>query len=97
MVGKADLNDMDSVQRTEKGGGFFRSQFGLLKHAWRKHIDAWKTMEAGHVNVMLIRYDRLIKRFDGTMRNIAKFLGSNRKEFENITERVGWYPPGEYW
>jgi len=41
-------------------------------------------------NVKLVKYDDLIGDFQGTMQDIADWLGSDRTEFEDIEKKIGW-------
>ena len=58
-----------------------------------KHKKMWLN-KAGD-NLMPIKYEDLINDFDKTMKSIAKFLGSDKKEFINEKTRVGWYDPND--
>ena len=68
-----------------------------MERAWRRHIQVWTELVAQHENAHLVSYRELRVDFQAEMLKIAQFLGSDRTEFENITDRVGWYPPGETW
>lgn len=57
---------------------------------WRKHTEAWE--KYGHPNVHHVNYDALRTAFQAEMLLIAEYLGSDRKEFENVIERQGWHP-----
>lgn len=98
LSGTVDFNPMGKVERITKQGKAFLGVKGTLKRAWRDHISAWSALAAKHGNVHIVQYNQLTgTQFDDAMLKVARFLGSDKTEFENIRERVGWYPPGEYW
>jgi hypothetical protein len=56
---------------------------------WKLHKLFWEMLEA-RPNVKLVNYDQLVGDFNRTMQGVADWLGSDRTEFENIEQRVGW-------
>jgi len=53
------------------------------------HKNYWTRIHSD--NYMVISYGALINNFEKEMIVIAKFLGSDKKEFINIEHRIGWY------
>ena len=68
---------------------YFRDVPVSLKQHWRLHKQFWEMLEVRD-NVKLVKYDDLIGDFQGTMQDIADWLGSDRTEFEDIEKKIGW-------
>jgi hypothetical protein len=68
---------------------YFRDVPLSLRRHWQAHKNFWETLGAKE-NVKLVCYDDIVADFNGTMLDIAKWIGSDKTEFENIKQRIGW-------
>lgn len=57
-----------------------------------QHQKKWLEFVEKYENLMAVRYEDLIENFDDTMLKVAKYMGSDKTEFENTTDRIGWIP-----
>jgi len=55
----------------------------------KEHKDYWTNLRSS--NYMVISYETLTNNFEEEMLKIAKFLGSDRKDFINTSRKIGWY------
>jgi hypothetical protein len=91
-----ELNEMSRKRRITTPVGLSRFH-GTLREYWVDHTARWHVKAKTVENLRIIRYERLMDDFDFTMNMIRSFLGSDKTEFTNIQQRVGYYPAGEGW
>lgn len=58
------------------------------KQYFDHHVAYWKNIDAS--NLLIVTYENLKNDFHSTMLKIAKFLESNKTNFEDIKFRIGW-------
>ena len=58
------------------------------EYIYNHHVE-W--LDKPNDNFHTVAYENLINNFEPTMLKIAKFLGSDKTEFLNESDRVGWY------
>lgn len=68
----------------------FKGVNKTFKELWEDHV-AYPMLTREHPNIHILRYEDLTDNFEDTIICIAKALGSDKREFVNIKERVGWY------
>lgn len=73
---------------------FIHSQ-RTLRALWEEHIAWGERMAKRRPAVYIVDYDLIWSDFHGQMLLIAKHLGSNKREFQDIETRVGHYPASE--
>lgn len=58
-----------------------------------EYLDIHKAfwMEINRPNFLVVSYDSLINNFTEEMKLVAWFIESDKKEFKNIDQRIGWY------
>lgn len=64
-----------------------------LYESWEEHVRLGMIAARSAKNVMLVCHDQLLTEFDLMMLAIADFLGSDKREFEDTTTRVGLSRP----
>lgn len=62
-----------------------------FKDFWSKHVKFWLGKSKSIDNILVVRYEDLLENFHETMMIIANKLGSDKTEFVNIKEKVGWF------
>ena len=70
--------------------GYFKKIKHTPKEWWIRYHKQWAKVERQKPNVIRVDYDMLVNNFQSTMLGIATKLGSDKKEFMNITEKIGW-------
>lgn len=58
---------------------------------WQLHTDSWRNTDG----VFVVAYEDLVGRFQETMLKIAKWLGSDRSTFTNVTKKADPAPARE--
>lgn len=67
----------------------FRDRNETVIQYMQKHINSWRTHHSRR-NFLMLSYNDLANDFDGTMLQVAQFLGSNKTKFVDEHQRVGW-------
>jgi len=62
-----------------------------------KHVSEWEKLSIINDNVLIVNYEDLLNDFNNTMDVIADFLEYEKGEYQDIKERVGYFPKGESW
>jgi len=57
----------------------------------RIHLLHYRKLSEIYDNLLMISYESFMKNFQGAMTTISGFLGSTRRKFNPIREKVGWY------
>jgi len=75
----------------EVGVSYYFANINMTpKKFWEEHLAFWRGVAAEHENVHLMKFDDLLDDFNGELAKLAKAVGSDKTEFVNIEERVGW-------
>lgn len=62
------------------------------KEFWRFHINYWKALAEANDNILIVKYENLLKDFHKQMNRIAAHLDSpSQKKYNNFNHKVGWY------
>jgi len=91
-VGKftVSVDTIINKKTVSKVGGGLKSINLTPKNHWNEYYNSWKTIENVRNNIKIVNYEDFINNFDETMKRMAIFFGSNKKEFINIEKKVGW-------
>jgi hypothetical protein len=78
------------VRASRPGGRMLMDVEMKPEEYWKYHVNSWLRASRKVPNVMVVRYERLLGRFNPTMNQIAQFLRTKVDGFSNVEERVGW-------
>ncbi|MCF8142542.1 MAG: sulfotransferase domain-containing protein [Deltaproteobacteria bacterium] len=70
---------------------FFKGIDMTPRDFWEYYIGAWGTASEKTPNIINVKYDSILKDFDGTMAHIGKMLHCDVDRFQNIDRKVGWW------
>ena len=59
---------------------------------WLSHMKSWVKLSESFDNIFIVGYNEIRKYFEETMIEIADYLKSNKTEFVDVKEKVGWIP-----
>jgi len=59
---------------------------------WEHHINTWIKASKNNKNIVMISYDKTLINMNSTMKKIATYLGSDKTEFIDVKDKVGWIP-----
>jgi hypothetical protein len=79
-------------QRIRHVDGLLQSRSETVPEYINTHIASWMAHE-GRRGFLGLKYEDLVNDFRGTMLGVAGLLGSNRTEFVDEPQRVGWRDP----
>jgi len=84
--------------RTLSGSGtyngavdFFRGVDMTPQDFWEFYNRAWNAAREKSPNIISLKYDDILKDFDGTMARVGKMLNCDVGRFKNIDRKVGWW------
>lgn len=58
---------------------------------WESYNRLWIAAKEKNPNIISVKYDDILKDFDGTMALVGKMLGCEVDRFTNIERKVGWW------
>jgi len=70
---------------------FFKGIDMTPRDFWEYYIGAWGTASEKTPNIINVKYDSILKDFDGTMAHIGKMLHCDVDRFQNLDRKVGWW------
>ncbi len=70
---------------------FFKRVDMNPREYWNHYNTVWAESAAKNNNVIGVKYDDMLKDFDGAMSYIGTRLGSNVTKFKRIERKVGWW------
>jgi len=71
----------------------FRDQKQTPREWWKFYYGQWEEARKQNENIIRVSYDDLKLNFQKTMKGLAKKLGSSKRRYTNIENKVGWYVP----
>lgn len=90
----AVLTNVRTLNGSAQFGGvsdFFKEADMTPREFWSYYNGLWRDSARENQNIISVKYDDMVTRFEGTMRWIAKRLGSQVTEFKNIKGKIGWW------
>ena len=90
---KISINARNLWGRTRVKGisDFFRNIDMLPQQFWEHHNDLWDQCAKNNANVIVVKYDDVLRDFEGEMKRVAKKIGSDKNEFKNIERKIGYW------
>lgn len=87
---KVEVKTLTNRKVVKEVGGGLKNIKKTPYEYWKFDLDRWKRLKAD--NVILVCYDNIINNFEEEMKRIAKKINSNKTQFEDIRQRIGWKP-----
>ena len=70
---------------------FFKGVDMTPRGFWEFYNRSWVDAKVKHPNIISVKYDDILKNFDGAMTDIGKMLHCDVGSFKNIDRKVGWW------
>jgi hypothetical protein len=85
----AELIKNGSIQAPLLNRWIMKDQSHMTPYeSWKEHVEEWLSFSEHRTDVYAVRYEGLMSNFQSTMSNMARWLGSDREDFENISKKV---------
>lgn len=81
-----------NIKYAESVTSMFKNIQLTPKEYWKLHLKSWFELAKEIKNVMIVSYDELKNDFNGTMKELACYLGADKLTFLDIREQIGWIP-----
>lgn len=88
---ESDAYNLDFPSKNNSVSQIFKGDKRALEERYNDYCKAWDEYN-DRDNFLTVHYEELLSNFQEEMLKIAKFLGSEKTEFENIERKVGWVP-----
>lgn len=87
------VNARNLLGRTRVKGisDFFKNIDMDPKQFWEYHNSLWNQCAESNSNVIVIKYEDVLRDFKGEMDQIAQKIGSDKRDFKNIETKIGYW------
>ena len=89
---KIKINTGDKDTYNTNVCNLFRDITMAPRAYWEHHINTWIKARSKHNNIVIISYNKTLLNMNYSMRKVANCLGSDKTEFIDVKDKVGWIP-----
>jgi hypothetical protein len=90
---KISINARNLWGRTKVKGisDFFKDIDMCPREFWEYHNGLWDEYAKKNPNVIVVKYDDVLRNLDAEMNRIAEKIGCDKREFKNIEKKIGYW------